>query len=418
MRTLFANAKLVDPAKGTVHPGQLLVGDGRILDVLPPSATVVAPQVVDCAERHLAPGLVDMGVTLHEPGLSPDQSIELTAKSAAAGGVTTIITPGGARVASLETLARRAQSAAVRVHTLAVVSEDDADAKDLAAMMAAGAVGFTTDGVAFRSGRVFERVLAQTAALGAVLVGHPQDPEQSQGAVATAGSFASLKGLPSVDATAERRALERDLALAASSHAAYHADQVTTAEACAELEQAKTKSGQVSAGTSIHHLSFNEFDIAPFRSAFKFTPPLRSEQDRRAIVDALSQGLIDTVSSFHTPVAAHGKAQPFEDALPGAVGLETLLPASLRLYHAGDIALPDLMAKLSLNPARRFGLDTGRLSKGAPADLMLFDPDAPLVLNPNALVSPSKNTPFAGARLQGRVIGTWVGGSRVYGHDA
>jgi dihydroorotase len=181
------------------------------------------------------------------------------------------------------------------------------------------------------------------------------------------------------------------------------------------LTRAKEAGLDVTAGISIHHLTLNELDVGDYRTFFKVKPPLRSEDDRLACVEAVASGLIDVISSMHTPQDEESKRLPFEEAASGAVALETLLPAALRLYHSGAIDLPGLFRALTLNPAKRLGLSQGRLSPGAPADLVLFDPDAPFVLDRTTLQSKSKNTPFDGARLQGKVRGTWVGGTRVFG---
>jgi dihydroorotase len=196
--------------------------------------------------------------------------------------------------------------------------------------------------------------------------------------------------------------------------ARYHADQITTARALPALARARGNGLDITAGTSIHHLTLNELDVADYRTFFKVKPPLRSEEDRQAVVGALRDGLIDIISSMHTPQDEESKRLPFEEAASGAVALETLLPAALRLFHSGDLDLPALFRALALNPARRLGLPAGRLTPGAPADLVLFDPGAPFVLDRAALRSKSKNTPFDGARLQGKVLATYVAGSPVY----
>jgi dihydroorotase len=245
-------------------------------------------------------------------------------------------------------------------------------------------------------------------------VGHPQDPGLSAGASATSGKFASLRGIPAVSPMAERIGLERDLALVEMTGARYHADQITTAKSLPALIRAKAAGLDVTAGTSIHHLTLNEFDVGDYRTFFKVTPPLRSEQDRLAIVAAVADGTIDVISSMHTPADEESKRLPFEDAAPGAVALQTFLPAAMRLYHAGHLDLPALFRAMALNPANRLGLPQGRLSPGAPADLVLFDPDAPFLMDRFKLLSKSKNTPFDGARMEGKVLGTWVGGTRVF----
>ena len=234
---------------------------------------------------------------------------------------------------------------------------------------------------------------------------------------ATKGKFASLYGIPDVSPLAELMGLERDLALVAMTGARYHADQVTVAASLPALGRARDAGLDVTAGISIHHLTLNEYDVGGYRTFFRFTPPLRSEDDRLAMIEAVAGGVIDIIASFHTPQDEESKRLPFAEAAPGAVGLQTLLPAAMRLYQQGGLSLPQLWRAMSLNPAKRLGLDAGRLGAGAPADLVLFDPDAPFVLDRFTLRSKSKNTPFDGARMEGRVLGTWVAGQRVYGGE-
>jgi dihydroorotase len=286
---------------------------------------------------------------------------------------------------------------------------------ELSFLMDAGAVAFTDGDRVVTDTRVLARALTYARGLGALVVAHVQEPGLSAGAVATSGKFASLKGLPAVSPMAERMGLDRDLALVEMTGVRYHADQITAARALPALERAKANGLNVTAGTSIHHLTLNVLDIGDYRTFFKVKPPLRDEEDRVAVVEAVRTGLIDVVASMHTPQDEESKRLPFETAASGAVGLETLLPAALRLYHAQALTLPELWRALSLNPARRLGLSAGRLAVGAPADLVLFDPDAPFVLDRATLASKSKNTPFDGARLQGRVLATWVGGAPVHG---
>jgi dihydroorotase len=217
---------------------------------------------------------------------------------------------------------------------------------------------------------------------------------------------------------AERMGLDRDMAVVEMTGARYHADQITTARALKRLERAKDAGLDVTAGVSIHHLTLNELDVGDFRTFFKVKPPLRSEEDRLAAVEAVASGLIDVISSMHTPQDEESKRLPFEEAASGAIGLETLLPAMMRLIHSGHMNLPTLWRALSLAPSKRLGLDSGRLSPGAPADLVLFDPDVPFVLNRFNLRSKSKNTPYDEARMEGRVLGTWVGGVRVFDYTS
>ena len=422
-RLAFLNARLVDPESDAVTVGSVLVEDDKIADVA--TDNVPAPSnttVVDCGLRYLAPGLVDLGVKVCEPGERHKESYRSAGLAAAAGGVTTMITrpdttPAIDSPETLEFVTRRANEAApVNVLPMAALTKgrDGREMTEIGFLMDAGAVAFTDCDRVITDTKVFSRALTYARSLGALVLAHPQDPGLSAGAAATSGKFASLRGLPAVSPMAERMALDRDMALVEMTGARYHADQITCARALPALERARANGLDVTAGTSIHHLTLNALDVADYRTFFKIKPPLRDEQDRLAIADAVSTGLIDVISSMHTPQDEESKRLPFEEAASGAVALETLLPAAMRLWHSGLISLPCLWRAMSLNPARRLGLDTGRLSRGAPADLVVFDPDAPFLMDRATLRSKSRNTPFDGARMQGRVLSTWVGGTCVY----
>jgi dihydroorotase len=420
--TLFTNARLIDPEAGSDAPGWLLIDKGAIAARGTGEDVPQAGSVIDCAGQCLAPGIVDIGVKVCEPGERHKESYRSAGLAAAAGGVTTMATrpdttPAIDTPEVLEFVSRRANEAApVNVLPMAALTKgrEGREMVEIGFLMDAGAVAFTDCDHVVRDTKVLSRALSYARSLGALVVGHPQDPGLSAGAAATSGKFASLRGLPAVSPMAERMGLDRDIALLEMTRARYHADQITTARALPALARAKRNGLDITAGTSIHHLTLNELDVSDYRTFFKVKPPLRSEEDRQAVIEALREGLIDIVSSMHTPQDEESKRLPFEEAASGAVALETLLPAALRLYHAEALDLPTLWRALSLNPARRLGLACGRLARGAPADLVLFDPGKPFILDRFALRSKSKNTPFDGARLQGRVLATYVSGACVY----
>ncbi len=419
----FQNARLVDPEAGVVEEGSLTLRDG-VIEALGAEAPAGA-ELVDCGGKHLAPGLVDWGVKIGEPGERHKESFRSAGLAAAAGGVTTVIArpdtlPPVDAPESLEFATRRAADAPVNICHMAALTKgrEGREMVEMGFLRDAGAVAFT-DGVrVVTDTRLMSRCMTYARGLGALIVGHPQEPGLSKGTAATSGKFASLYGLPAVSPMAEVMGLDRDLALVAMTGARYHADQITVAASLPALRRARQAGLDVTAGTSIHHLTLNEYDVGGYRTFFRFTPPLRSEDDRMAMVEAVAEGLIDVIASFHTPQDEESKRLPFAEAAPGAVGLQTLLPAALRLYHQGGLSLPQLWRAMSLNPARRLGLPGGRLARGAPADLVLFDPGAPFVLDRFALLSKSKNTPFDGARMQGKVLGTWVSGRQVFGGAA
>ena len=312
---------------------------------------------------------------------------------------------------------RANQATPVNVMPMAALTKgrNGREMSEIGFLIDAGAIAFTDCDHVVSNPKVFARALSYACALGALVIAHPQEPTLSKGAAATSGKFASLRGLPAVSAIAERMGLDRDIALLEMTGAKYHADQITTARALPALQRAKNNGLDITAGTSIHHLTLNELDVADYRTFFKVKPPLRSEEDRHAIIEALQSGLIDTISSMHTPQDEESKRLPFEEAASGAVGLETLLPAALRLFHSGEMDLPGLFRALALNPAKRLGLPCGRATIGAPADLVLFDANQPFVLDRATLKSKSKNTPFDGARLQGRILASFVAGKQVFG---
>ena len=415
----FENARLIDPEAGTDAIGSLTVDQGTIVArdaSVPKGATVM-----DCGALCLAPGIVDWGVKIGEPGERHKESFRSAGLAAAAGGVTTIIarpdtTPAIDTPEVLEFVTRRAGEAPVRIRHMAALTKGRAgrEMTEIGFLLDAGAIAFSDVFHVSENTKALSRAMVYAKSLGALIVGHAQEPGLSAGAATTSGKFASLKGLPGVSPMAERIGLDRDLGLVEMTGARWHVDQVTTARSLPALARAKAAGLDVTAGISIHHLTLNEFDVGDYRTFFKFTPPLRSEEDRLEMVQAVADGVIDVIGSFHTPADEESKRLPFEEAAPGAVGLQTLLPAALRLFHAGHLDLPTLFRALALNPARRLGLPQGRLTVGAPADLVLFNPDTPFVLDRFSLLSKSKNTPFDGARLEGKVLATYVAGHQVY----
>jgi dihydroorotase len=420
MSLLLTNARLIDPETGVETRGDLRIENGIITDLGP------ADTHLDCAGKCLAPGIIDLGVKVGEPGERHKESFRTAGAAAAAGGVTTIVCrpdtdPAVDTPETLEYALRRGRDMApVNVHQMAALTKGRAGREmvEIGFLLDAGALAFTDCDHVVQDTKVLSRAMIYARSLGALVIGHPQEPVLSAGSVVTSGKFATLRGLSAVSPMAERMGLERDLALVEMTGVRYHADQITTAMALPALRRARDAGMDVTAGTSIHHLTLNGFDVDDYRTFFKVTPPLRSEDDRLAMIGAVADGQIDIICSMHTPQDEESKRLPFEAAASGAVGLQTLLPAAMRLVHGGHMDLPHLWAALSLNPARRLGLPSGRLSPGAPADLVLFDPDAPFVMDRATLRSKSKNTPFDGHRMEGRVLRTFVAGQEVFTHAA
>ena len=350
MKTLLTNAKVIDPVTETISDGEVMFEDGIII---PKSQ---ADETIDCRGQYISPGLIDLGVKVGEPGERHKESYKSAGAAAAAGGVTTIVTRPDTNPAIdtpevLEFIRRRAQEVCpVNVFHMVALTKGRAgrEMTEIGFLKDAGAVAFTDFNNVVKNSKILLRALSYAKSLDALVIGHPQDPDLSDETSATSGKFASLRGLPSVTPLAERMALDRDMALVELTGVKYHFDQITTARSIPALDRAKKNGHKVTAGTSIHHMTLNEFDIADYRSFFKITPPLRSENDRIAIIDAVNSGLIDVISSFHTPQDEESKRLPFETAAAGAVGLETLLPASLQLFHNQSVSLGKLIIYKSI----------------------------------------------------------------------
>lgn len=422
--TVLFNARLIDPASGRDEQGGILIEAGRIAAVGPhvrPDGSA-GQVVIDCGGHVLAPGLVDMIVYAGEPGFEHRETLATASRAAAAGGVTTIICmpetePVIDDVALVDFIGRRARDTAiVNVHPMAALTKGlrGEEMTEIGLLKAAGAVAFTDGKRSVADALVMRRALAYANDFGAVICHHTEEPRLAEGGVMNEGEVSSRLGLPGIPTAAEIIMLERDMRLVELTGGRYHAAQISCADSLAVIRNARRRGLPITCGTSVNHLTLNEADIGSYRTFLKLRPPLRCEVDRRALVEGVAQGIIDVIVSAHDPKDADVKRRPFAEALDGAVGLETLLAAALRLYHSGEVPLPRLLRTLSTNPSRILGLPGGSLEVGAPADLVLFDPDAHWVVEPQRLHSKSKNTPFDEAPLRGRVLRTLVAGRTVY----
>ena len=424
MKSLLTNARIINPEAGTDTLGSILIENGKISEIYADnqSFNFKIETTIDCGGKCLAPGIIDIGVKIGEPGERHKESFRSAGAAAACGGVTTMVIrpdtePTVDSPEILEFVFRRAVSdSIVNVLPMAALTKgrNGTEMAEIGFLKDAGAVAFTDCDQVVTDNKVFTRCLTYAKGLDALIITHPQEPMLSNDACATSGALATKLGLPAVSPFAELMQLQRDLALVEMTGARVHFDQLSCSAGFNTLARAKDKGLSVSAGTSIHHLTLNEQDIEGYPTFFKIKPPLRNEDDRIALIDAVASGLIDIISSMHTPQDEESKRLPFEAAASGAVGLETLLPAAMQLVHGEYMDLPTLWRALSLNPAKLLGLDVGRIEIGAPADLVLFDPDKPFILDRSKLLSKSKNTPYDGRTMQGKVIRTFIAGKEVY----
>jgi dihydroorotase len=422
---LFKNARLIDPASGREELGDLLVRDGMIQAVGPQVTEAADAQVIDCGGQVLAPGLIDMRAFIGEPGGPYRETLKSAGEAAAAGGVTTVVSmpdtnPVLDDPAVIDFIVRRARDTSiVNICPAAALTKglQGQEMAEIGRLKEAGAIAFTDGARSVTNAQVMRRALTYARDFDALIVHHVEDPDLVGQGVMNEGEFASRLGLPGIPREAETVMLERDMRLVRLTGGRYHAAMISCADSAEIVRAAKDKGLPVTCGVSINHLALNENDIGDYRTFMKLSPPLRHEDDRQAMIEALADGTIDVIVSDHNPQDVENKRLPFAEAADGAVGLETLLSAALRLVHAGRISLPRLLCALSTRPAEILGLSGGRLRVGAPADLIVFDPDAPYVLDKRKLKSLSKNSPFDEARLEGQVSTTMVAGRVVFHRD-
>ncbi len=422
---LLANARIVDPSRDLDFAGDLLIAEGVIRDAkrgIHAAGVPEGTEIVDCDGRLVAPGLIDMRAFIGEPGAEYRETLASASEAAAAGGVTTIVCqpdtdPVIDDPAIVDFVMRRARDTAiVHVQPMAALTKglQGAELAEIGLLKAAGAVAFTDGAKSVVNAQVMRRALTYAGDFDALVVHHTEDPDLIGDGVMNEGELAARLGLFGIPKAAETIMLERDMRLVALGRARYHAASITCAESLAVLRRAKEAGLAVTASASINHLTLNEIDIGAYRTFFKVSPPLRAESDRAALIEALREGLLDVVMSDHNPQDVETKRLPFAEAAPGAIGLETMFVAALRLVHNGDLTLLTLLKAMSSRPAELLGLQGGTLRAGAPADVIVADIDVPWVLDPDTLKSKCKNTPFDEARLQGRVVRTIVAGRTVY----
>jgi len=420
----YVNARLFDPSSGLDETGGLLIDRGVISDVGTSVTAARSPdtEIVDCHGHLLIPGLVDMQVFSGEPGFEHLETLGSASAAAAAGGVTTIICKPNTQpvvddVAIVDFLERRARDTAlVNVHTMAALTKnlEGREMTEIGLLKAAGAVAFSDGPFSIKSAAVFHRLLSYANDFDALVIHHVEDADLAANGVMHDSEAAMRLGLPGICDAAEVIVLERDIRLVELTGAKYHAAQISCAKSVDVMRAAKARGLPVTCGVSANHLVLNEHDVGTYRTFFKLSPPLRSENDRQALVAGLDDGTIDVIVSNHDPQDIDGKRRPFTEAAFGAVGLETLLPASLILYHEGDVRLERIISALSCTPARLLGLDSGRLEIGAPADFVTVDLGMPWVLEVEKLKSKCQNTAFEDRKLQGHVMKTVVAGRCIH----
>ena len=422
---LLTDARIIDPSRDLDFIGDLLIAEGLIREAKRGIGAAGVPEgteIVDCRDKVVAPGLIDLRAFVGEPGAEYRETLASASQAAAAGGVTTIVcqpdtNPVIDEPAMVDFVLRRARDTAiVHVHPMAALTKGlkGEEMTEIGLLKAAGAVAFTDGARSVTNAQVIRRALTYARDFDALIVHHTEDPNLVGEGVMNEGEFAARLGLSGAPKAAEIVMLERDVRLAALAGGRYHAASITCAESLDVLRRAKDSNPNITASVSINHLTLNEIDVGSYRTFCKLAPPLRAEVDRVAMVEAVASGLVDAVMSDHDPQDVENKRLPFAEATPGAIGIETMLVAGLRLVHNGEIALANLLKAMSTRPAELLGLPGGSLRPGSIADVIVIDLDVPWVLDRAQLKSKCKNTPFDEARLQGRVVRTIVSGRTAY----
>jgi dihydroorotase len=423
-KVAYVNARLLDPASrldakgGVVTDGEQIRDFGphlarRDAKALPKGATIV-----DCRGKCLAPGLVDMRMEIGD--------LAATVRAAVSGGVTSMVclpntNPVIDDMSVVEFVARRARKQGLaKVYPYGAVTKGlkGQELAELGLLAESGAVAFT-DGIrAVADAQVMRRALSYASTFGLLIVQHPEEPSLAAFGAMNAGEVATRLGLNGIPAEAEVIMVERDLRLLELTGGRLHVAHLSTAASVDAVRQAKKRGLAVSCDTAPPYFALNENAVGNYRTFAKLSPPLRDETDRQAVVEGLKDGTIDAIASDHTPRDEESKRLPFAQAAPGGIGLNTLLAVSLELYHNGHMGLLDVLALVTRSPAALMGLRAGRLEKGAPADLVLFDPDQAWRVDADQLIGKAKNSPFDGRPVQGRVLMTVIDGRPVYRPEA
>jgi dihydroorotase len=421
--TIITNARLIDPASGLDAPGALLIRDGAIADHGPGLTAPEGATTIDAKGAILAPGLIDLRASLGEPGFEHRETIASAARAAAAGGITTLCAlpdtePALDDPALLQFMIRRGEatgSLSILPYGAATTGCQGKEMAEFGLLREAGAVAFTDGRRAIGNARAMRLALSYARGFGCFVVQHPEEPSLAAGGAVTEGELASRLGLPGIPAAAEAILIARDIALVRLTRGHVHFAHVSTGEALDLIRAAKVEGLAVTCDTAPPYFDLNETTIGDYRTYAKLSPPLRREADRLAVVAALQDGTIDAIASDHQPHDADDKRLPFAQAEAGGTGLATLLGVTLARVHGGDLTLIQALDLLTARPAKLLGLESGRLAKGAPADLVLFDAERGWKVEAGKLPGKAQNSPFDGRALEGRVISTFKAGSRVFG---
>ena len=421
----ITNTRLFDPASNLDEIGNILFNEEGIIacgkDIpLPQDVTTI-----DGTGLVTTPGLVDMQVFIGEPGGEYRETLATASQAAAAGGVTTMIMMPDTQpviddAALVDYISRRARGTAlVNVHPMAGITKglDGEMMNEFGLLHEAGAVAFTDGSRSVMNARIMQKAMSYAANFNALIMHHAIDTNLVGEGVMNEGELAIRLGLSGIPVIAETIMIERDIRLVEATGARYHIAQISSRKSIDIVRQAKDKGLPVTCGVSSNHLMLNQNDVENYRTFAKLMPPLRTEEDRQALIEAIADGTIDVIVSGHNPQGEDAKRRPFGEAEFGSIGVETLLAAGLTLHHEVKVPLTRLIEAMSTTPAQLLGLSAGTLSIGHPADLILIDIDAPWIVDADNLHSRSRNAAIEGRKVQGKVTETIVSGKTVFSNN-
>lgn len=420
-KVLYKNARIIDPESGYDKLGNLLTIGDKIADF---GENILAEEaeIIDCGGHVLAPGLIDIQVHFRDPGQSHKEDLTSGSKSAVAGGITTVVcqpntSPTLDSVLTFDYLRLKSREAAycnIRAYGCITKSMKGEELADMHSLVEAGAVGFTDDGLPVMNANVMRRAFEYSKNLNVVIAQHAEDLNLTNKGCINEGKTSLELGVRGIPNISESVIVERDLAILESTGGRYHLLHVSTKEALDAIKRAKAKGLAATVEVSPHHFMLTDAQVLKSGTNAKMNPPLRSEQDRLALIEGLRSGLIDAIATDHAPHDLSSKEKTLEEASFGIVGVETMLPLSLTLYHQKILSLADLLSKMTCNAAKIINFDGGSIKKGARADLVLIDLNFEWQIDSQKFYSKSKNSPFDGFDVKGRAIRTVVAGKTVY----
>jgi dihydroorotase len=425
MRTVLKNGNILNG--GNWQEKDVVIEDGKIARIaLGVETDETRDRVIDVGGRLIAPGLIDMHVHLREPGFEYKETIETGTRAAARGGFTTVACMPNTnppldtadRLAQVLKRVREAGFARVLPYGAITVGQSGQELTDMESLKAAGAIGFTDDGVGVQSAFMMKEAMKKAEALGLPIVAHCEDESLAGGGCVHDGAFAARHGLKGIPSSAESVHVARDILLAQETGVHYHVCHISTAESVWLVREAKRQGIRVTAEVTPHHLLLSDEDIPKTDAIWKMNPPLRSQRDREALIEGLKDGTIDIIATDHAPHAMEEKARGMVEAPFGIVGLETAFPLLYtQLVLKGILTIQELIDKMTRNPAKLFGLPYGELAEGKPADLTVIDLEEERAIEPDRFQSKGRNTPFAGWRVKGWPVLTILEGSITWAEN-